>query len=217
MVRLFARSSAGPPGRRSFSSRWSRCAAISLGATGGWLAARGATEPGSSAFALLAMRAGRSSAFFRLAPFSLSAPRFDDAAFGIRDAGRRPLVAGSPLWTGRDIPPGRYRVWLDSGLNVTGALTIALGKPGRVAPAVHFAEHRPGATDCDRRSASRRNLAVDDARLGAAIVSRGASSSADLARHRGNVRTQSRPRRRDACRRHVCEKGSVFAEPPGCG
>jgi hypothetical protein len=125
-------------------------AAVSLGAGGGWLTSRSAaTEPGSSAFTMLSEACGRTPAFFRVAPFALSATRLDAMAFGVNDAGRRPIVAGGPIWTGRNIPPGRYRLLLDSGLNATGALTIALGKSDAVLQRCDFADHRPGATDCE--------------------------------------------------------------------
>jgi hypothetical protein len=124
-------------------------AAVSIGASGGWLASGGvATEPGSSGFAMLSDACGRTATFFRVAPFALSATRLDAAAFGVNDAGRRPRAAGGPIWTGRNIPPGRYRVLLDSGLNTTGALSIALGKPDAVLQRCDFTDHRPGATDC---------------------------------------------------------------------
>ena len=124
-------------------------AAVSVGASGGWLASRGvATEPGSSGFAMLSDACGRTATFFRVAPFALSATRLDAAAFGVNDAGRRPRAAGGPIWTGRNIPPGRYRVLLDSGLNTTGALSIALGRPDALLQRCDFTDHRPGATDC---------------------------------------------------------------------
>jgi hypothetical protein len=125
-------------------------AAVSLGASGGWLASRSAaTEPSSSAFTMLSEACGRTPAFFRIAPFALSATRLDAMAFGVNDAGRRLIVAGGPIWTGRNIPPGRYRLLLDSGLNATGALTIALGRRDAVLQRCDFTDHPPGATDCD--------------------------------------------------------------------
>jgi hypothetical protein len=124
-------------------------AAVSLGASGGWLASRGtATAPGSSAFAMLTDACGRTPTVFRVAPFALSATRLDATAFGVRDAGRRPIVADGPIWTGRDIPPGRYRLLLDSSLNATGALSIALGRQDAVLQRCDFADHRPGPTEC---------------------------------------------------------------------
>ena len=120
-------------------------------------------------------------ALVRVAPFAWSVSRRDDAAFGVQDAGRRPMAAGGPLWTGRDMPPGRYRVLLDSGLNVTGELTIALGKPDCDAPAVRLRRASTRRHRLRRRSARRRDLAVDDARLRDALVDRGAAASTDLA------------------------------------
>ena len=179
-------------------------AAVSLGASGGWLASRSAaTEPGSSAFTMLSEACGRTPAFFRVAPFALSATRLDAMAFGVNDAGRRPIVAGGPIWTGRNIPPGRYRLLLDSGLNATGALTIALGRQDAVLQRCDFTDHPARGDRLRRRSASRCNPVVDDARHRAAIVGRGSSSSADRAGNGGNVRTEGRPRRRQRLRRHV--------------
>jgi hypothetical protein len=84
----------------------------------------------------------------RVAPFALTATGLDHSELGLGDAARRPAMTDGPLWTGRDIAPGVYRVLLDSGLNVSGRLTIALGTPDRVLQGCSFSEHRPGATEC---------------------------------------------------------------------
>ena len=192
------------------------CATISLGATAGWLlGGRGATEPGSSAIALLADACGADRLVFRLGAFSLSASHSTDAEFGIRDAGRRPLSSGSPPWTGRDLPPGRYRVWLDSGLNVSGALTLALGKPDSSLQQCTFAEHRPGATDCvvDLPAGATWLWMTPDAAMRSSIeglrlqlVSPGAAETCGLRADRAVVTHAGVV---------FAEKGSVYAEPSG--
>jgi hypothetical protein len=124
-------------------------ASVSLGASMGWMTSdQRATEPGSSEIAMMSAACGQDPTLVRIAPFSMSASRRDDEGFGIRDAARRPMTASAPLWTARGIPPGHYRVLLDSGLDVTGALTIALGKPDAILHQCSFREHRPGATHC---------------------------------------------------------------------
>ncbi len=192
------------------------CATISLGATAGWLVGgRGATEPGSSAIALLADACGADRLAFRLGAFSLSASHSTDAEFGIRNAGRRPVSTAAPLWSGRDLPPGRYRLWLDSGLNVSGALTIALGKPDSALQQCTFAEHRPGATDClvDLPAGATWLWVTPDAAMRSSLeglrlqlVSAGAAEACSLRADRAVVTPAGVV---------FAERGSVYAEPSG--
>ena len=183
-------------------------AVASLGASGGWtVSGHTAIEPGSSAVAMLRAACGRDRALVRVAPFAWSVSRRDDAAFGVQDAGRRPMAAGGPLWTGRDMPPGRYRVLLDTGLNVTGELTIALGKPDATLQQCAFAEHRPGTTDCivDLPAGATWLWMTPDSAMRASIEGlRLQPISHGQVRH---VCAQSRPRRRDTGRRDVCGEG----------
>jgi hypothetical protein len=192
------------------------CAAISVGATGGWLVSgRGATEPGSSAIAMLGEVCGAERAALRVAPFSMSTGRSTDPEFGIRDAGRRPLSTSGPPWTARDLPSGRYRLWLDSGLNVSGALTLALGKPDSALQQCTFAEHRPGPTECvvDLPAGATWLWMTPDAAMRSSIeglrlqlVSPGAAETCSLRADRVVVTPAGVV---------FAEKGSVYAEPSG--
>ena len=66
----------------------------------------------------------------------------------IVDASRRPPRDRVPRWAGDDVPPGRYRVVMTSGLNVSGAVSVALGRPDQTLMTCSFAGHPPGATSC---------------------------------------------------------------------
>jgi hypothetical protein len=191
-------------------------AVASLGASGGWtVSGHTAIEPGSSAVAMLRTACGRDRALVRVAPFAWSVSRRDDAAFGVQDAGRRPMAAGGPLWTGRDMPPGRYRVLLDTGLNVTGELTIALGKPDATLQQCAFAEHRPGTTDCivDLPAGATWLWMTPDSAMRASIeglrlqpISQDRSDMCALRADRAVVTPAGVM---------FAEKGSVYAEPAG--
>ncbi len=191
-------------------------ATISLGATGCWLTSgRHGIEAGSSAIATLAAACGHDPLVLRIAPFKVSASRIENAGLTARDAGRRPITTSGPLWTGRDIPPGQYRVWLDSGLNVTGALTIALGKPESTFLQCTFAEHRPGATGCviDLPAGATWLWMTPDASMRSSVewlrlqpISMGASDTCDLRADRAVVTPPGVM---------FAEKGSVYAESTG--
>jgi hypothetical protein len=125
------------------------CMTLTVGAGAAWLlTGRTATEPGTSAIAVLANACGRGRSALQLAPLRLGVIPLLGSALAIGDGARRPARPDGPLWTGRDVPPGRYRVMLDSGPRATGALSIALGRVDAVLQRCTFTEHAPGVTDC---------------------------------------------------------------------
>ena len=67
----------------------------------------------------------------------------------IPDASRRPLRDGAPRWAAENVPPGRYRVTVFSGLNVSGTVTVALGRPDQVMTSCALVEQAPGTTGCE--------------------------------------------------------------------
>ena len=66
----------------------------------------------------------------------------------VPDSARRVPTAQGPLWSGRDLPPGRYTVMLRTGLNASGMLSVALGRPDSVITTCEFADAQPGRSRC---------------------------------------------------------------------
>ena len=67
----------------------------------------------------------------------------------IADASRRPPRDDVPRWAGVDVPPGRYRLVASSGLNVSGTVIVALGRPDQTLTTCTFADHAAGVTACE--------------------------------------------------------------------
>ncbi len=125
------------------------CLTLTVGAGATWfLTGRTATEPGTSAIEVLANACDGNRSALQLAPWRLGVTPLMGAALAIGDGARRPARPDGPLWSGRDVPPGRYRVVLDSGLRATGAISIALGRPDAMLQRCTFTEQSPGPTDC---------------------------------------------------------------------
>jgi hypothetical protein len=105
-------------------------------------------EPGSSAVAL-ATRAckggGVGLAAGKAEPIGIRAV---SAGLVIPVAWRRPLPSPGPLWAGRDLPPGEYAVRLESGVQVTGMVSVALGRPDQRLQQCQLDDARPGRTAC---------------------------------------------------------------------
>lgn len=93
-----------------------------------------ACDPGAMGLGVSPVRVGRVRALVTGTP--------------IVDASRRPPRDTVPRWAGVDLPPGRYRLVLASGLNVSGAVSVALGRPDQTLMSCSFAGHPPGATSC---------------------------------------------------------------------
>ena len=69
--------------------------------------------------------------------------------FPIADASRRPPRDTVPRWSGNDVPPGRYRLDLVSRQNVSGMVSVALGRPDQTLMSCSFTDHVPGPTACE--------------------------------------------------------------------
>ena len=54
----------------------------------------------------------------------------------------------APRWTAQDVPPGRYRLVASSGLNVSGTVKVALGRPDQMLTSCTFGRQRAGPDRC---------------------------------------------------------------------
>lgn len=123
---------------------------VSAGATLGWAISGAApADPGAGALSVLARGCEAGARALATSPVRLSRGREAVQGLTIDDASRRPRRPDGPMWSGVDLPPGRYAVTLLSGLNVTGAVDIAFGRPDAVLTRCAFAEQRPGQTSCE--------------------------------------------------------------------
>ncbi len=66
----------------------------------------------------------------------------------IANASRRTPRDDTPRWAGEDVPPGRYRLVVGSGLNVTGTVRVALGRPDQTLTSCTLVDRAPGTTTC---------------------------------------------------------------------
>ncbi len=140
LLRAFE-SRSSTPGRWTLGVGLIGCLTLLIGATCGWAASgRRSMERGASMLRLAAEECGA------------SGPRvpIDNSTVGliVPDSARRAPTAQSPLWSGRDVPPGRYTVMLRTGLNATGTLSVALGRPDSVITTCEFADAPPGRSNC---------------------------------------------------------------------
>ncbi|HET6317404.1 MAG TPA: hypothetical protein VFG86_13165, partial [Chloroflexota bacterium] len=138
-----------PPGQWALGAGVVSCATLLVGVTGGWAAGgRGSLEPGASLLRLAAEACRSSGPRISLGPMRLDAA--SDIPNGViaPDASRRTRTTQSALWAGRDVSPGRYTVRLRSGLNVSGTLSIALGRPDLSLWNCTFVDALPGRSAC---------------------------------------------------------------------
>jgi hypothetical protein len=129
------------PGRWALGVGLIGCLTLLIGATCGWASSgRGSIERGASMLRFAAEACGA------------SGPRvpIGESTVGliVPDGGRRAATAQGPLWSGRDLPPGRYTAMLRTGLNATGVLSVALGRPDSVITTCEFADAQPGRSQC---------------------------------------------------------------------
>jgi hypothetical protein len=147
----FVETRAQSPGGFRLVAGLAAAVVIMLGATIGWaLSGATAEEPGASSLRVLAQACKARRRLYDLVSI-LPAGRFGDSPqlpLAIPNASRRPMSAASPIWAGRDVPPGRYRVVLRSGLNVTGSLRVALGRPDSLMTTCSFGDAPPGPSSC---------------------------------------------------------------------
>jgi hypothetical protein len=122
---------------------------ISAGATFGWARA-GATgrDPGAGTLAAIALACENATLAVRTGPFRVNDAYGKTAGVTIEDASRRPPRM-PVMWSASDVPPGHYRVAVRSGLNLSGTLSVAVGRPGAVIQTCAFTDAPPGTTACD--------------------------------------------------------------------
>jgi hypothetical protein len=123
---------------------------VSGGASLGWGLSNGvAVDRGAGALSVLAHGCEPRARAVTTRPAGVIRARDALRAITIDDASRRPRRPEGPAWSGFDVPPGRYAVTLVSGLNVTGAVAIAFGRPDTVLARCTFADQAPGPTGCE--------------------------------------------------------------------
>lgn len=122
---------------------------VSTGATFGWVRAGIAgRDPGAGALAAVALACEDATFAVRAAPFRVNDAYGETASATIEDASRRgPRMP--VMWSASDVPPGSYRVVARSGLNLSGELSVAVGRPDAVVQTCDFADALPGTTACD--------------------------------------------------------------------
>ncbi len=117
----------------------------SAGATlGWWTSERPAADPGAGTIAVLSRGCDRSAIGVQTWPFRVTSSSSLAAGRPIPDASRRPR-RDVTQWAASDLPPGRYHFRIDSGINVTGRATVALGRPDAPIAACDF-DDRPSQT-----------------------------------------------------------------------
>jgi hypothetical protein len=139
-----------PGGGWTLACGLTACGVLLVGPTVAWSAGGGpAVEPGAGQLHLLDRACGAKGLAVTLGPFAVR----DLASLGngarIPDASRRSLTADGPLWNGRDVPPGRYRVDIGSGPKASGVLRIALDRPDAVLLTCSFDMAPPGPSACE--------------------------------------------------------------------
>ena len=122
---------------------------LSAGATFGWARAGTAgRDPGAGTLAAIALACEDLTFGLRTGPFRVNDAFGETAGATIEDASRRP-VRTPVLWSASGVPPGSYRVIARSGLNLSGTLSVAAGRPDAVIQTCSFADAAPGITACD--------------------------------------------------------------------
>jgi hypothetical protein len=123
---------------------------VAVGASLGWAREPGtAWDTGNGLVEVAARACGPDALGVGSSPARISRATHLLAGLPIRDASRRPPRDDVPRWSAVGLPPGRYRLVASSGLNVTGTVTIALGRPDRRLMSCTFADQPPGATACE--------------------------------------------------------------------
>lgn len=122
---------------------------LSAGATFGWARAGiDGRDQGAGTLAAIALACEDLTFAVRTGPFRVKDAFGETAGATIEDASRRP--ARMPvLWSASGVPPGNYRVFARSGLNLSGTLSVAVGRPDAVIQTCSFADTAPGTTACD--------------------------------------------------------------------
>ena len=122
---------------------------LACGASLGWALSPGTSWDAGSGLVAVAARACRPDAIgVRTSPARVVRAGGVLTGVPIGDASRRAPPDAAPRWMAVDMPPGRYRLVVTSGLNVSGTVTIALGRPDRTLLSCTLVEQAPGPTAC---------------------------------------------------------------------
>jgi len=122
---------------------------LAFGASLGWALSPGTSWDTGSGLIAVAARACRPDAIgVSTSPARVAGASSLLMGVPIGDASRRPPPDAAPRWMAVDMPPGRYRLVVTSGLNVSGTVTIALGRPDRTLMSCMLVEQAPGPTAC---------------------------------------------------------------------
>jgi len=120
-----------------------------VGTSLGWaLSPRTPWDSGNGMLAVAARACDPGAIGLGVSPLRVGRARGLVTGIPIVDASRRPQRDKVPRWAGVDVPPGRYRLVLASGLNVSGTVSVALGRPDQTLTSCSFAGQLPGATPC---------------------------------------------------------------------
>jgi hypothetical protein len=118
---------------------------ISAGASAGWtISGKPGADVGAGALAVAA-DACRGGPLVRTGATLALSSKLDNLV--IANASRRAPAPGK--WVGENVPPGRYVVHVASGLNVSGSLDVALGRPDAVFTSCVLDDQPPGPTSCE--------------------------------------------------------------------
>ena len=123
---------------------------IVVGTSLGWaLSSREAWDSGNGMLAVAARACDPDAIGLGGSPVRIGHVRELVTGTPILDASRRPPRDKVPRWAGVDVPPGRYRLVLASGQNVSGAVSVALGRPDQTLMSCSFTDHVPRPTACE--------------------------------------------------------------------
>lgn len=122
------------------------CGGTSLG----WALSRGRSwDPGSGLVAVAARACDPDAIGVRSSPARTGRAIDQLKATPIADASRRVPQAAALGWAATDLAPGRYRLVVSSGLNVSGTARVALGRPDQTLLSCTLVDNAPGATACE--------------------------------------------------------------------
>jgi hypothetical protein len=120
------------------------------GATLGSTIAGGADlDRGAAALGVLARGCRDDARAVRTHPFTVTPAREALTGVAVADASRRLASPDAGRWSAIDVPPGRYRLAVASGSNVTGVAEISLGRPDAVLSRCDLQDQPPGLTACE--------------------------------------------------------------------
>ena len=122
---------------------------VACGASLGWALSPGVSwDAGSGLLAVSARACEPDAVGVRWSPARVGRVSGLLTGVPIADASRRPPRDAAPRWTAEDVPPGRYRLVVGSGLNVSGTVNVALGRPDQALTSCTLVDRPPGTTAC---------------------------------------------------------------------